>query len=752
MLIVAVMLFAMAAATIPAGAVQGEIDFVDALYFDVKPTLDGIVSEAEWGEVSVEVRQNEAATIDDTEPVNNRFFMRNTAAVPGFDIDNLSMSYSLWLRWDENCYYIAVKVKDPDGHSLKNGRNFTWNGDSFQTRIDAGGYNASNPKGSEYYDAEKDGKPWSRANIPDFVAGFVESAGGFSELWENETNKGITTFLGGTAEVSIAPTGAAYSTDTSGGYTTYEIAIPWGYIDTNSHEYSVYSRKNPNGGIGREYGMSTVVYNADGTSGQAMWNAALSWGSGIVNAQQDDYTKTCAGSNCVTLSGDKVSENYAYSAGYTNIPGGYNPPYVVPNYATSIDTSRLIGPLTYDSEADMAVYGDNYDNGPDGAMGGHRVQDTDGNWVVQWNEDTGELFNSPTNSGLNETNYLSSRGMEDGTYAFDGKGDYTMEFDIKVTDTQTFQEGYGSELYNWFGGSSTYDYLCGYSFDNGKFFIKENASGNELTSVAADFSLNEWHHWVFQYFKGSSSFRFYFDPKMGADGLVDPDEKPLFEMRYRYFDMPGVESNEVIFRRLNCQIMMDNVKFYNFVDFTKKGEAPIETRDPVNNGGYVPATPVETTTEVTVGVTKRDDGTFAVNIPNEDKYKAANVTAVSFTLDLTKAEGKLTYKGVEGVAEDAITATDNGDGTVTLKVNDLKIFADVETGKDVFLIILAPADGVDLTADQVKDMVSVKATVTTTSAATGDAAYIYITAAILLIAAIGTGVVLYTRKRRHIDF
>ncbi|MBR0302367.1 MAG: hypothetical protein IJQ80_00800, partial [Clostridia bacterium] len=102
MLIVAIMVFATFSAAIPTGAVAGDVDFVEAKYFDVKPTIDGIVSEAEWGEMSVIVDQQDAATIDDNAPINNRFFMRNTAANPGFDAENLNMYYEMWMRWDED--------------------------------------------------------------------------------------------------------------------------------------------------------------------------------------------------------------------------------------------------------------------------------------------------------------------------------------------------------------------------------------------------------------------------------------------------------------------------------------------------------------------------------------------------------------------------------------------------------------------------------------------------------------------------
>ena len=137
-----------------------------------------------------------------------------------------------------------------------------------------------------------------------------------------------------------------------------------------------------------------------------------------------------------------------------------------------------------------------------------------------------------------------------------------------VTDCLTFEDGYPCVLYNWFGGSSTVDYECGYNFDTGKFSVTETKSRKVLAEKTYDFTLNEWHHWVFQYFKDNCEIRFYFDPPMEY-GHVARDAVPVFNMRYRYFDSPGQNSCELIFRRLNCQIMMDNVKFYNFVDFTR---------------------------------------------------------------------------------------------------------------------------------------------------------------------------------------
>ncbi len=567
-MIVLVMILTTAQFALPAAAIEGlPVAEVEAPYFDVKPTFDGIVSEEEWGEPTVWVDQQDAAQVifaEDRPDASefNTFFYRNPGAGHGYDPETLSMSYMLWLRWDEDYFYMAVKVNDPDGHSLKNSKGDTWNGDSFQARIDPEGYNASSPLGPEAYDAEWDGKPWSRDDIDNLLFGYVQAAGGFTEAWEYCSDKGLTPFSGGTCKSEIVPAGAItkdgdyYTEDAENGITTYELAVPWNVIDTYQHEYSEYSSSNTKGAIGREYGMSAVVYNSDEENATARWkwNAGLSWGSGIINVQQSDYAQTCGGSNKVTLSADTVSSDAARSDEYEKNEDGYQPFVPTPEYDKEIN-ERTHVKLTYDSRSDMDWYG--------GDIDGERVRDTDGNWVVQWNE------SDFTESGLNDRNYLSteqnyqSRGCK-----------FTMEFDVKVLDLQTFEGGYPSTLYNWFGGSSTVDYECGYDFDMGKFILRESGSGKILMEKRMDFTLDEWHHWVFQYNKDTSEMRFYFDPEM-KDGRVAPTAEPLFEMIYRYFDCPGRNSCELIFRRLNAQIMMDNVEFYNFVDFKNPPKEPL---------------------------------------------------------------------------------------------------------------------------------------------------------------------------------
>lgn len=583
-----IMIFPLITGILPANAAYAEnIDEVEAKYFDVKPVIDGYISEAEWGEATVWSRQNFATTVGDTTPYPNRFFYN----LSSYDKNNLYMQYFLWLRWDEDYFYIGAKVYDPDGHSNKNARSELWDGDALQVRIDPDGANAI-CYGDTFYpeDFPNEHKPWGSRSVCDLIFGYTQNAWGYKEAWNNTagTNKSMLTINAytqtmGLVNLAIGPAGTGFSSDTVNGITTYEIAIPWKYIDYsrqqgyNGHEYykhANFEKKNPdgsikqgpNGAIGYEYGMSAVVFNADGTANGNSINAALTWGSGILDRQHlEDSYMTCAGSNAVTLVADKVSEDDLYNANYITYNfGGYNTSILRPEYDTEIDDS-IHKYLTYDDYSDMEIFGE--------VSNGERVQLDDGNWVVQWDRATErdepdyETGEAPV---YNTYNFLSTDG-----YSYDGSdvryetvdNSFTFEFDIKVTSLETFENGYGSMLYNWFGGTSSIDYQCGYFFDEGKFKIVNTSDPSEVVAeYKYDFTLNEWHHWIFQYDDASCTLRFYFDPPM-INGKVSPKATPVFNVYYRYFDYGTIEKTYLIFRRLNAQIQLDNVQMYNFVDF-----------------------------------------------------------------------------------------------------------------------------------------------------------------------------------------
>lgn len=768
--IVAIMLFACVAAAIPVSAAASVRQDVEAIYFDVKPTIDGYVTEEEWGTPAFFVDQSEAATVDSKKPSDsNTFFYRNGGT---YDSNTLSMSYTGWLGWDEECFYIAVQVYDPDGHSLKNGRTDTWNGDAVQTRIDPAGPNAicdwDGEWDPDYFSSGDDKKPWSSASVCDFVFGWVQNAGGFTEAYENVSGKSmIERNPLGACEVAVTPAGVTYSKDSANGITTYEAAILWAYIDSwyytsaakydtgachEYYEFSPFKDKQTdasgkvigrNGGIGKTYGMSLAVLNANGATGAGSYNAYLTWGSGVCSTQEIVAFDTCGGNNQVVLSGTKISEDSYSNANYeTKTKGGYVAPVIQPNYDTEIDTSNYVK-LTYDNEDDMEIIG--------WVSNGERYNDN-GNWVVKWDMDTGNGPEVPSPSGYNENNYISTDGDFEGDQRWLVKDyNFTFEFDLKVTGLEQFVEGYPSQLYTWFGGSDTVSFRAGYFFDDGKFKVTEQPTGSEadayvLQEVSADFSLNEWHHWVVQYHNESCELRFYFDPEIDpATGrmTVAAAKNPTLNVRYRYFDYGTAEKVLSIFRRLNAQIMMDNIELYNFVDYTGKGTSDIDFTSPESPVTIITKTDV---VDVPFTVEKNEDGTFKVVVPNMAALRNKDVTAVTFMMTYDTAV--LGVAGVTGLDEAAYTLTDDGEGNVTIVINDLSIFAAADEDAAIMGINVGAKEGADLTEEDVKNAITLKASITTTSASTGDS-LIYISIALAVVLLMGTGIILCVKKRKN---
>lgn len=766
LLLVAVMMFALIAVAIPVSAYEW-IEEVEALYFDQKPYIDGYITEAEWGEPTTVVTQADAATVSDSDPRYNRFFYN----LGTYDASSLSMEYTLWLRWDENYFYVGAKVKDPDGHSLKNGRTSTWNGDAFQCRIDPAGANGGLEDDffAERMNYASTGyKPWSTSAVCDLQFGYCQIAGGFSEAFDYNNAKGMTSFSNnplGVCEIGIAPAGYDYNTDTANGITTYEIAIPWSYIEILEpeigHEYSKCTPKNPNGAIDREYGMSACVLNADGASGARSYNALLSWGSGVCSIQQVPKSEgggldTCGGSNSVVLSGTKVSESGATGSYDKYTLGGVPGTEPVAHWDTEKDTSAKeeerfeYKKLTYDNEDDMIILGYN--------QHAERVQLEDGNWVIQFDKDPGDLDTSPTEHGLHDHNYLSTQGDTDdpADNLYSAKDcSYTMEFDVKVTDVKQFQAGYAAGLYTWFGGSDTVSYAVGYFFDDSKFAVVEssglaNPSASAIQTNSTPFTLNEWHHIVFQYDNETCVMRYYFDPEMDGDH-VSANAEPLFSFSYRYFDYAGREECAVILRRMNCQIQLDNIEYYNFVDWKGTGKIDDEIGDPGTGigGGTIGDVEKEENVDLDFGVEKLEDGSYALQVKNNAKFTEANVTAVTFTVNYDAA--KLNFKGVDTISEDAVEINDDGNGTATIKIKDLAVLKDVEIDATLLRVLVVPKDGVTVADDEIKDLVSIKALITTLSKNTGDTV-MYVAAAFVIVLAIGTAVVVYRRKRNTVEF
>ena len=305
---------------IPVCAQQTNVE-VQALKFAEKPTIDGTISEDEWGAVSVTVNANEAADLENAAEGVNEF---NTylGAVGGEISEEVrnDMSYQLWMRWDDEYFYVAVKVHDADGHAATKSGDDIWNNDCVQMRVDPEGPDSKQVADDPTFD-------WKTTEW-DYVKG-TSADGGFgsegNKLW-NSAKKMINAgfALVGPADprtascwdmqAHVAMDGTLFEAttyDISGDLddedfaceTSYEIAIPWGTIG----DKVMGDGWKPDA---ESYlGMSLVVLNALGGGADSY----LTWGCGVCGGQGSEARTTCGGSNAILLSSETISPKAGYA-------------------------------------------------------------------------------------------------------------------------------------------------------------------------------------------------------------------------------------------------------------------------------------------------------------------------------------------------------------------------------------------------------------------------------------------------------
>ena len=695
LVMVIVMLLSCMAFAIPASAVENAttlIDEVEALYFENAPTIDGYITEAEWGEATVVVENWDYATTDDASKgaAYHKFFYNRINATDREGYDNFN--YSVWLRWDLNRFYIGVKVTDPDKHSLKNGTTDTWNGDAIQTRIDKSGPNASAQGGKFTVTADRQ-KPWSTNNVPDFLFGYVEVAGGFSEAWENVSNKGMTSFSNnplGTAGCVVAPAGSNYSDDTKAGITTYEVSIPWAYIYNG--EYETLEMKNfaagrdtpakgPRGAIGKTFGMSLVVLN-DGADANAGWDAYQSWGYGICETQQSEGAGCNTGSNSVKLVKDAVAQGAYTKMDPTELldakfsqenidPAGVFYDYLNYDYdkTTAVKYEDLTT-LTYDDKAHLSMWGSADFNGKIG-----NTNDSHGN-VLDYRDNLSEE---------GAQTYIDTR---EGKFEYLYPTSYTFEFDIMYTDVEQIAEGYSSELYNWFGGAGGYSYMAGYFFNDNAFkIINSNDYNDVLATTPYDLKKDTWYNWKFQFDNESCNARLWIDD---LSTEADNAESAWGELvlnscwRYYYYSNEKVLENGtlLLYRMMNTQVAFDNVKIYNFA--TPAGEKVDVEQERPNNPSK-PIGPIEGGNDLDIGDTVvKEDGAFTIPVTVTKQYLSATKLSFTFKFDASKGE----FGGVKGLNEGTYKVEDLGNGEYLITITDFTQLKSLKAGDKFFEIVV----------------------------------------------------------------
>jgi len=748
-LVLAMVLSAMAIA-IPtsAAATATNIEYYNALQFTTPPTIDGYITEAEWGadEEPIIVEASDCASIDDSTPYSRFFYNRINATDRN---DYGAFSYQIWFRWDFKHFYIGVKVNDPDVHALKFGTTNAWNGDAVQVRVDKNGANAAS-YGADFVWTPEVQKPWSSEQVPDMIFGYVEIAGGFSEAWENTSNKGMTSFSNnplGITQCVVAPAGSSYSADTQAGYTTYEVAVPWAYIVNGEFtellpvDYRPGRGQGAKGAYGRELGVSLAVLN-DGNDGKSGYDAFMSWGSGICGAHQEQGNRSVTGSNAVTLVETAVVQgNYEkkdptslldakFSQENIDAPGTF---YDYLSYDFS--KSNPVGyddlkALKYDDGAnDLSIWGAPEYKGEIKDIGGEH----------------GNVLDYTNRSDDNNTTYIDTR--DDKTeYLFPTS--YTFEFDIMYTGTNEFAEGYASALYNWFGGATGHAFQCGYFFNEKRFLIVDDNDVNHINPLAKfsfDLKKDNWYNWKFQFDNESCTARLWIDDlsteadnkesgTAGTAGYTGEWGTLIFNTSWRYFyysdEKAMTEGTLLLFRQMNTNTAYDNVKMYNFASVT-------DVYVPGENAGPVAPSPdVEGGDKLETGDANKIDGVWNIPVSVAKQYLSA--TKLSFTVKFDSAKG--TFEGVKGLNEGTYTVEEIAAGEYLITITDFTQVKGLKAGDKFFdILIKSEAETLDELGLDLSDAYTYRNT--------GDAMIFIVIAA--LVSILGCAVVI--RKRRALN-
>ncbi|MEA4831445.1 MAG: hypothetical protein VB118_02355 [Oscillospiraceae bacterium] len=249
------MIFLISALAISVSAAGRSNATVDILKFAKAPTIDGVLTEAEWGKPTVSVKcadmkQDSGCVFTTTASGDGTFVADN---------QNLPISFDLYLRWDNDNFYMALVTPDTTPFNPGVGTGNIWNGDFFQVKFDPNG-------------------PAKSFSAQTTECGFAVHKDAKFGAWGYSGLEGFENYFANISTLKAVNDGAK---------TTYEVAIPWGKIVPSDAIAQIKA--------GKEYGYATVLLTAS-TGDYESW---LTWGDGICNPQADDIR---VGSNKIVLS------------------------------------------------------------------------------------------------------------------------------------------------------------------------------------------------------------------------------------------------------------------------------------------------------------------------------------------------------------------------------------------------------------------------------------------------------------------
>lgn len=215
---------------------------VEALQFanDKAPTIDGVVSNDEWG----------TPTVSDINKDNKQTFVKVSAN---------DMRFTLWTRYSFTGFYVAVVTDDAEHWNGKvpGDENNIWDGDCLQIRLDAYGCTADQGLSPSVSRDEN----W-HSSYNEFAFALGNDGNTYSYSWHGVVDH---------ADISGGDGRYVVKHDAAKKQTTYELFIPWDAIlQTPPH-------------VGTNLGFSIGVLNGDAATGG--YSNYIEWGTGIFDGR-----------------------------------------------------------------------------------------------------------------------------------------------------------------------------------------------------------------------------------------------------------------------------------------------------------------------------------------------------------------------------------------------------------------------------------------------------------------------------------
>ncbi len=250
-----VLMLAVSSMTFTVSAEDEKFDTVNLKQFDKLPNIDGSISNAEWGQ-----------------PVKTAKYTADTTSV-GTSHTDTAMQFQVWMGYTFEGLYLAVKNEDSQHFNSKvpGDLSHMYEHDCMQLRIDEKGCTVD----QGIMPSATRGENWSD-KMSEFGFALGNDGSTYSHAWAGPS-KGD----------SLVSGNGRYEASNAGGYTTYELFIPWENIVEEAPH------------IGSKFGLTIGMWDVNSKGVHTNW---LEWGSGEYNTRQVNI----CGSNRIVFTDETI--------------------------------------------------------------------------------------------------------------------------------------------------------------------------------------------------------------------------------------------------------------------------------------------------------------------------------------------------------------------------------------------------------------------------------------------------------------